>query len=102
MTEIEDVEDEPFYMINPRKRDMGDKSTEEYWTSRVEQNLVGKKIVKVEFMNPDSVKKNGWGKRPICFLLDDGNWIYPMMDDEANDGGVMGTTYDKLDTIPVL
>ena len=75
---------------------------EPYWTGKVKKALLGKRIVKVEFMNPDSVEKNMWGKRPICLLLDDGNWIYPMMDDEANDGGAMGTTYDKLDTIPVL
>ena len=75
---------------------------EPYWTGKVKKALLGKKIVKVEFMSPNEVEKNGWYKRPVCLLLDDGNWIYPMMDDEGNDGGAMATTCDKLETIPVL
>tara|TARA_Y100000310_G_C20544654_1_gene745023 strand:+ start:324 stop:581 length:258 start_codon:yes stop_codon:yes gene_type:complete len=80
------------------------KEVEPYWTGKVEKALLGKKIVKVEFMNPREVENSGWYKRPVCLLLDDGNWIYPMMDDEGNDGGAMGTTYSKegLETIPVL
>tara|TARA_Y100000034_G_scaffold126042_1_gene176681 strand:+ start:886 stop:1128 length:243 start_codon:yes stop_codon:yes gene_type:complete len=77
---------------------------EKQWTAKVEKALLGRKIVQVEFMDPTSVEKNMWYKRPVCLLLDDGNWIYPMMDDEGNDGGAMGTTYTKegLETIPVL
>lgn len=91
------------YLINKHTINlMGEKSTEEYWTGKVKKALLGKKIVKVEFMHQDSVTKNMWYKRPVCLLLDDGNWIYPMMDDEGNDGGAMGTTFDKLETIPVL
>ena len=75
---------------------------EPYWTSRIEQNLVGRRIVKIEYMHKDTVEENMWSTRPICLLLDDGNWIYPMSDDEGNNGGAMGTTFKHLETIPVL
>ena len=44
----------------------------------------------------------GWYKRPLLITLDDGKVIFPMADDEGNNGGAMGTTYKDLPTIPVL
>ena len=82
----------------PRLMDINEKR----WLTRIKKQLVGKKIVKIEYMNEDAVENNMWGCRPICLLLDDGNWIYPMRDDEGNNGGAMGTTIEDLQTIPVF
>ncbi len=75
---------------------------EKRWLTRIKKQLVGKKIVKIEYMHNEAVENNMWGCRPICLLLDDGNWIYPMSDDEGNNGGAMGTTFEDLQTIPVF
>ena len=41
-----------------------------------------------------------WEYQPVCFQLDDGNWILPMRDDEGNDGGALAVGNDKM--LPVL
>jgi hypothetical protein len=43
-----------------------------------------------------------WYNRPVCILLDDGKWLYPMRDDEGNDGGALGIAGPRQDTYPVL
>ena len=44
-----------------------------------------------------------WYSRPLCFQLDDGIWVYPMRDDEGNDGGAMAYIGEKAnETFPVL
>tara|TARA_B100000579_G_scaffold297985_1_gene248071 strand:+ start:54598 stop:54840 length:243 start_codon:yes stop_codon:yes gene_type:complete len=75
---------------------------EKRWLTKIKKQLVGKTIVKIEYMHEDVVETNMWSSRPICILLDDGNWIYPMCDDEGNNGGAMGTTFEDLQTIPVF
>ena len=72
------------------------------WTQRVAEKLVGRKIVKVRYMDEQEAEDCGFESRPIVFILDDGNSIYPMHDDEGNDAGAMGTTFQKLPTIPVI
>ena len=72
------------------------------WTQRVAEKLVGRKIVKVRYMDEQEAEDCGFESRPIVFVLDDGNSIYPMHDDEGNDAGAMGTTSQKLPTMPVI
>ena len=72
------------------------------WTQRVAEKLVGRKIVKVRYMDEQETEDCGFESRPIVLVLDDGNSIYPMHDDEGNDAGAMGTTFQKLPTIPVI
>ena len=44
-----------------------------------------------------------WYSRPLCFQLNDGTWVYPMRDDEGNDGGAMSYINDtECETFPVL
>ena len=77
-------------------------NTEEKWIKEISSKLVGKKIVKIEYMPESEMAENDWYDSPICILLDDGAWLIPMTDDEGNDGGSMMTTYEDLPVIPVM
>ena len=90
--------------LNGKKYDlMNDKDRTEYWTDYFADKLVGRKIVKVEYMSSREAKESMWYSRPVCILLDDGKWLYPMRDDEGNDGGAMAYIGKKAnETFPVL
>ena len=77
-------------------------SIQEKWEGEISTALVGRTIVKVEYLSQEEADKNYWYKRPIALVLDDGNWLIPMSDDEGNDGGAIATSFKELDTIPVL
>lgn len=75
---------------------------EERWTNDILKNLKGKKIVDARYMTHDEADNSGFRRRPIILIFNDGTAIYPMMDDEGNDAGAIGTNIDSLSTIPVL
>lgn len=75
---------------------------EPFWTSRIERTLVGRTIVGVQYLTVEEQKEMGWFKRPIVLILDDGNYLMPMQDDEGNDGGALATGYKNLQTIPII
>ena len=85
-----------------------DSQREAYWTLLAEDYLLGKQIMKVEYITETEAKENGWSKRPIAFQISDkdGNasWVVAQMDDEGNDGGALAilTDKDKGAVIPVL
>jgi hypothetical protein len=64
--------------------------------------LVGRKIIGVRHMTAEEAEQSGWDSRPPVLILDDGNWIAPMSDDEGNDGGAFATSYAAMETIAVL
>ena len=76
------------------------------WEKDINKVLLGRKIAKIEYLNDNRViyKRDPmmWYKRPIAIILDDGNWLVPMADDEGNDGGAIATSYKDLGTIPVI
>lgn len=72
------------------------------WTKDVEKLLLGRKIVKIEWMSNEDANQCDWYSRPVCLLLDNGVWIYPMRDDEGNDGGALATSADSMPVIPVF
>jgi hypothetical protein len=72
------------------------------WIKKINKLLVGKKIVKVEYMNEADAEEQGWYKRPIQIRLEDGTWLTPSQDDEGNDGGALFTSDEDLPTIPVI
>jgi len=78
------------------------KDTRKYWTNKVDDFLVGRTIVKIEYMPKEEVEDMMWYKTPVVIHLDDGGMLIPSMDDEGNDGGAILTNYEKLGTIPVL
>lgn len=72
------------------------------WEDKAKAILVGRKIVGVEWLSEDEAHRLGWRSRPIIITLDDGTHIYPLSDDEANDGGALGTTHQFAQTLPVF
>ena len=72
------------------------------WIKDVEKLLLGRKIVKIEWMSNEDANQCDWYSRPVCLLLDNGVWIYPMRDDEGNDGGALATSADSMPVIPVF
>ena len=82
--------------------EIDEKKLELRWIERISKLLVGKKIVKVEYMTEELAKEQGWYKRPIQILLNNGTWLTPSQDDEGNDGGALFTRDDDLQTIPVI
>ena len=74
-------------------------SIRKQWTKTAKDMLLGKKIVKVEYMPVKETDDMLWDYQPVCFLLDNGDWVYPMRDDEGNDAGALAVGRDML---PVL
>ena len=81
---------------------MTDKENELRWVKSISKLLVGKKIIKVEYMSEKLAEEQGWYRRPIQILLNDGTWLTPSQDDEGNDGGSLFTNSEDLPTIPVI
>jgi len=73
-----------------------------HWFEEATKQLLGRKIVKVRYMTVDEMNDLGWYSRPVVMILDDGNIIYPSMDDEGNDGGALFTTNEANPVLPVL
>ena len=73
-----------------------------YWNKRISRLLLGKQIIKVEYMSGKMAKALGWYKRPIQIGLSDGTWLTPQSDDEGNDGGALTTNLKDDPVIPVL
>tara|TARA_R110002096_G_scaffold255618_2_gene448901 strand:+ start:3918 stop:4172 length:255 start_codon:yes stop_codon:yes gene_type:complete len=80
---------------------------EKRWTKKAAGVLVGKKIVKVQYMTAGETEDLMWYSRPLSFKLDDGTWVIPQSDNEGNNGGVLSYSHedeDKYDywVMPVL
>lgn len=72
------------------------------WEKLSADFLVGKTVKIVRYMNEVEAFDSGFYSRPLVIEFDDGSWIFPMADDEGNNGGALATSSDTLDTIPVL
>ena len=72
------------------------------WIKKISKLLVGKKIVKIQYMTKRVAEEQGWYRRPIQIRLEDGSWLTPSQDDEGNDGGSLFTNSKDLPTIPVI
>ena len=64
------------------------------------EHIIGQTIVKISYMTEEDTEEQGWSNRPIEIRLANGVALTPMSDDEANDGGSLGTNIDTLPTIP--
>ena len=60
-------------------------STETKCTKHAVDLLVGKKIVRVEYMSVEDREIALWYDRPLMIYLDDGSLLIPMKDDEGNE-----------------
>ena len=72
------------------------------WIKRISKLLVGKKIVKIQYMTKKDAEEQGRYRRPIQIKLENGTWLTPSQDDEGNDGGSLFTNSKDLPTIPVI
>mgnify|MGYP001456461515 CR=1 FL=1 len=74
-----------------------------YWNEEAEHHLAGWKIEAVRYLFSIEAKDMGWHSRPIAMRLAKGKdrkWIFPMRDDEGNDGGALAV--GDTDVLPVL
>jgi len=73
------------------------------WTKVAEKMLLGRQIVRVEYMGQKECDDYMWHSRPVTFILDNGTRVIAMRDDEGNDGGVLNClTSKKEEVLPVL
>ena len=68
---------------------LDDKQLTEHWNNTARKYLLGRKIIRVEYMTKEDLDDLYWYKRPVAFKLDSGLWCYPSQDDEGNDGGAL-------------
>ena len=90
--------------INGKEYDLSnEKQQTEYWNEIAKNTLLGRRILKVEYMSNRECNKYMWYKRPVTFILDNGTRVIAMQDDEGNDGGVLTClTESKEEVLPVL
>lgn len=72
------------------------------WEKRISPNLVGKTIAKIEYLTEEEGRISGWHKLPLVIIFTDGSCLFPMSDDEGNEGGSFATTIKGLETIPCI
>tara|TARA_R100000353_G_scaffold175083_1_gene144504 strand:- start:1460 stop:1720 length:261 start_codon:yes stop_codon:yes gene_type:complete len=82
--------------------DTNEQSIQEYWTEKINKELLGRKITKIEYLTQDELDDNMWDKSPIAIELDNRIWLVPMADDEGNDGGSISTNIKNLSVIPTI
>jgi hypothetical protein len=79
-------------------------SYEQLIAKAAQEQLVGRKIVNVMYMDNESSEEMGWdGRRGVVIELDDGTQLFPMQDDEGNGPGALATSLEGvLGTIGVI
>ncbi len=88
--------------INKKLHEMTSNERALAWQKKIETHLLGKSIIKVEYMSEKDANDFGWTNRPIQFLLNNGVWLTITSDDEGNDGGAIHTNIKQLSIIPVI
>lgn len=74
----------------------------ESWQSRIIKALIGKTIVDTRYLTGNEMNALGWSNRSLVIIFQDGSFIYPTSDDEANDAGAIHTSFTDLPIIPVI
>tara|TARA_Y100000004_G_scaffold53443_1_gene59436 strand:+ start:803 stop:1063 length:261 start_codon:yes stop_codon:yes gene_type:complete len=82
--------------------DTNEQSIQEYWTEKINKELLGRKITKIEYLTQKELDDNMWDRSPIAIELDNRIWLVPMADDEGNDGGSISTNIKNLPIIPTI
>lgn len=72
------------------------------WEKEIAPHLVGKTIAKIEYLTKKEGEEMGWYQLPLAIVFTDGSWIFPMADDEGNNGGALATSMKGMETIPVM
>ena len=77
------------------------KQRNKYWVEFAQRQLLGRKITKVEYLSDKEANDSIWYSKPVVFQLDNGSWVYPMRDDEGNDGGALVVGEEILPVLSV-
>jgi len=72
------------------------------WTKDVSKLIVGRTITGFRYLSEKEQEDLGWYRAAPVLMLDDGNQIFASADDEGNDAGALFTTYESMQTIPVI
>jgi hypothetical protein len=72
------------------------------WEDRCSAILVGKTIKYVRYQYTTEMKDMGWSKKSLIIFFTDGSYIFPAMDDEANNAGAILTSFKGLEGIPTI
>jgi hypothetical protein len=72
------------------------------WEKEIAPHLVGKTIEKIEYLPKDNADDMDWHRLPLAIVFTDGSWIFPMMDAEGNNGGVLATSMKGMELIPAM
>jgi hypothetical protein len=73
------------------------------WHKDAKKHLVGRTIVKVEWLSPKRTEKLlGWTNQPCEIYLDNGTILTPSADDEGNDAGAIFTNIKEMPVLPVF
>ena len=79
--------------------------SKQWWAKKVANHIVGRKIIKVDYMTKEETKEFGWYHSAVNIYLDNGGGtpivLSPMQDDEGNGAGAIATNIKDLETIPV-
>lgn len=81
---------------------MSKTNLEQEWVQAISDKLVGKTIKEVRYISDKEARGMDWHARSVAIQLSDGEWVFPMQDDEGNGPGALSTTYEDLPTIPVF
>ena len=76
--------------------------TQQKWEADIGKFLKGKTIKAVRYMSQEEKEQYMWDSRPLAIFFTDGSFIFPMADDEGNDGGALCTSSKELPVIPVM
>ncbi|NDE17451.1 hypothetical protein EBZ80_21215 [bacterium] len=59
------------------------------WTNEATRALVGRRIVKVQYLGKKDCENMGWDDSGIALILDNGNTVIVQQDDEGNGPGAL-------------
>lgn len=72
------------------------------WAEKAKAKLEGRTIKAVRYLMPAEQEALGWFRSSLVLFLDDGSYLFPSADDEGNDAGALFTSFEDLETIPVI
>lgn len=72
-------------MEKPKSREFRD----QHWTEYAVKHLEGRTIKSVRYLSTAEMSCLGWTRRTLVLELDDGTLLFPSMDDEGNEAGVL-------------
>lgn len=88
-------------MAKKKRMDMTNEELRADWSIEIGKHLIGRKIVKVRYMDEEEMENMGWYGSAVIIQLDDGHILWPSMDDEGNGPGAIFTNIEKMETLPV-